>query len=57
MDEKPFGLLWMRNGSSVVDNRLDYQSRDSKIDLPLLRGLQMKLQALDETLNRGPFSI
>ena len=37
MDEKPSGLLWMRNGSSVVDNRLDYQSRDSKIDLPLLR--------------------
>ena len=26
-----------RSGGGVVDNTLDYQSRDRKIDLPLLR--------------------
>ena len=38
------------SGSSVVDNTLTYNSRDVKIDLPLLR-------CLDKTVNRGPFYI
>ena len=38
-----FFLFW--SGGSVVDNTLDYQSRDRNIDLPLLRsfGLDFKL--------------
>ena len=39
-----------RSGSGVVDNTLDYQSRDRKID-PHLSGLS------EETLNRGPISV
>ena len=39
-----------KSGGSVVDNTLDYQSRDRKIDPPLLR-------FSDETLNRGPVSV
>ena len=40
----------VRNGDSVVDNTLDYQSRDRKID-PRFSGLS------DENLNRGPVSV
>ena len=37
-------LPFNRSGSSVVDNTLDYKSRDRKIDPPLLRsfGLDFK---------------
>ena len=44
-------VLVRRSGSGVVDNTLDYQSRDCKIKFPRFFGLS------DETLNRGPFSI
>ena len=43
--------LNFRSGGGVVENTLDYQSRDSKIDSPLPSGLS------DETLNRGPVSV
>ena len=42
----PFGRI----GGGVVDNMLDYQSRDHKIDPPLLR-------SFGKTLNRGPVSV
>ena len=38
-----------RSGGGVVDNTLDHQSRDLKIDPPLL--------LLDDTLNQGPVSV
>ena len=33
----PCGFFSLRSGGSVVDNTLDYQSRDRKVDPPLLR--------------------
>ena len=42
---------YFRSGGSVVANTIDYQSRDRKIDLPLLRFIS------DKTLNRGPVSV
>ena len=42
-------IILFRSGSAVVDNTLDYQSRDHKID-PRFSGLS------DETLNQGPIS-
>ena len=48
--EFPTGIKLDRSRSSVVNNTLDYQSMDPKID-PRFSGLS------DETLNRGPISI
>ena len=43
-------LIRMRSSCSVVENMLDYQFRDRKINSSLLR-------SLDETLNLGPVPI